>query len=299
MSEQAARSHASSFFFSKHGLRSGWRTLLFVALLLAITIPVMIPIRGMLNRHGRTAETLLVVEMVSSGCVFLATWIMARFVEHQPVTTFGLAGYGAKHRLLAGVLCGFAALSLLVGVLDALGYEQFSGLSVHGLAIWRFGAMWGLVFVFVAINEELTTRGYLLFTLTQGIGFWPAAIVLSALFAAGHLKNPGEQFIGIFAAGLIGVVLAWTVRWTGSLWWAMGYHAAWDWAETYFYGVPDSGTVAPGHLLNSTAHGPEWLSGGSAGPEGSIFVLPVVLVLIWVVRSLFPRTPPAGLERLR
>jgi hypothetical protein len=162
----------------------------------------------------------------------------------------------------------------------------------------RFGAIWGLVFVFVAINEELTTRGYLLFTLTEGIGFWPAAIVLAALFAAGHLKNSGEQFIGIFAAGLIGVILAWTVRWTGSLWWAMGYHAAWDWAETYFYGVPDSGTVAPGHLFNSAARGPEWLSGGSVGPEGSIFVLPVVLLLIWVVRTLFPPTPPAGLKRL-
>ena len=95
------------------------------------------------------------------------------------------------------------------------------------------------------------------------------------------------------AAGAIGLLLAWTVLWTGSLWWAIGYHAAWDWAESYFYGVPDSGTVMPGHLLMTSAHGPQWLSGGAAGPEGSVFVFPIIVLLALVVR--FTVAPGPGL----
>jgi hypothetical protein len=163
----------------------------------------------------------------------------------------------------------------------------------------HYGSLWALVFLLVAMNEELTTRGYLLFALTQAVGFWPAALILSTLFAAGHLSNPGEQWIGIAGAGLIGLALAWTVRWTGSLWWAIGYHAAWDWAETYFFGVPDSGTVAQGHLLSSVSHGASWLSGGPAGPEGSLFVIPIVALLVLFVWRTFPSTPPKELDRLR
>ena len=57
---------------------------------------------------------------------------------------------------------------------------------------------------------------------------------------------------------------------------------AWDWAETFFYGVPDSGVVAPGHLLNPTFHGSKWLTGGSVGPEGSELVF-AILVLCWII----------------
>ena len=63
--------------------------------------------------------------------------------------------------------------------------------------------------------------------------------------------------------------------------------------------VPDSGTVAEGHLLSSSAHGASWLSGGATGPEGSVIVIPVVVLLVILVWRAFPRTAPVGLERLR
>jgi membrane protease YdiL (CAAX protease family) len=289
----------SVVFFSSYGLRSGWRSLFFVLILLAIMIPVMIPIQQKLRVQGHGPQLFLLMEAASAASVILATWICARFIEHKPFIAFGLGMVGAFRKASIGLLCGFLSLSFLIIILNFFGYEQFAGLSLHGSSIWQYGILWGMVFVLVAINEELTTRGYLLFTLSQGIGFWPAAFVLSLLFAAGHLHNAGEELIGIIAAGVIGVILAWTLKRTGSLWWAIGYHAAWDWAETYFYGVPDSGTVAEGHLLNTAAHGSKLLSGGSVGPEGSILVLPVVALLPVVVWLAFRPTPPPGLDRLR
>jgi hypothetical protein len=71
------------------------------------------------------------------------------------------------------------------------------------------------------------------------------------------------------------------LRRTGNLWFAVGFHAAWDWGETYFYSVPDSGMVARGHLLSSSMQGPLWLSGGSVGPEGSVLCF-VVIAVVWL-----------------
>lgn len=117
-----------------------------------------------------------------------------------------------------------------------------------------------------------------------GSGFWQAAWVTSTLFGFVHTGNGGENWIGIFAAAAIGFVFCVSVRVTGSAWWAIGCHAGWDWAETYFYGTPDSGLVARGHLLTTTHAGNLLWSGGADGPEGSMLVLGViVLLLVWLL----------------
>ena len=97
----------------------------------------------------------------------------------------------------------------------------------------------------------------------------------------------------LLAAAFIGFFFCLTLRRTGNLWFAVGFHAAWDWGETFFYSVPDSGMVAPGHLLRSSLHGADWLSGGSVGPEGSVLCF-VVIALLWIA---FDRMYPPSLVR--
>jgi hypothetical protein len=110
-------------------------------------------------------------------------------------------------------------------------------------------------------------------------GFWQAAWVTSTAFAFYHTLNNGENWMGVFAAGAVGFVFCVSVRLTGSAWWAIGFHAAWDWAETYFYGAADSGLQGKGHFLNASPVGNPLWSGGSDGPEGSLLVLGVVVAL--------------------
>jgi membrane protease YdiL (CAAX protease family) len=133
----------------------------------------------------------------------------------------------------------------------------------------------------VGLFEEFWMRGYSLFTLTRGVGFWPAAIALSCAFGLVHLRNGGEHWQGLLAAATIGLFFCLTLRRTGTLWFAVGFHAAWDWGESFFYSVADSGMVSPGHLLNSRLQGPEWLSGGSVGPEGSVLCF-AVIAIVWI-----------------
>jgi hypothetical protein len=98
-----------------------------------------------------------------------------------------------------------------------------------------------------------------------------------------HVSNPGETWIGIFAAAFIGFVFCVSVRVTGSAWWGIGCHAGWDWAETYFYGTADSGlTPQSCYLTSHPAGNPLW-SGGAVGPEGSVLVLGAILLLLVVV----------------
>jgi membrane protease YdiL (CAAX protease family) len=129
----------------------------------------------------------------------------------------------------------------------------------------------------------------------EGSSFWQAAWVTSTLFGYIHTGNNGENWIGIFAAAAIGFTFVVSVRVTGSAWWAIGCHAAWDWAETYFYGAADSGNVASGHYLTTTPAGPAFWSGGADGPEGSVLVLGAVLLLLVALVVLYGRRKPAVL----
>jgi hypothetical protein len=117
----------------------------------------------------------------------------------------------------------------------------------------------------------------------EGRGFWYAAWVTSTLFGFVHTGNGGENWIGIFSAAAIGFVFCVSVRLTGSAWWAIGFHAAWDWGLTYFYGAADSGNVAVGHFLSTNPVGNELWSGGADGPEGSLLIVPLLVVILTVV----------------
>lgn len=128
-------------------------------------------------------------------------------------------------------------------------------------------------------------------TLTTGMGFWPAAFLLSAIFGAVHLTNLGENFIGALEVFVTALLFCLSLRRTGDLWFAVGLHGAWDWAETFFYGVPDSGYQGPGRFLNPMFHGPKWLTGGSVGPEGSLVTPAVEMAMMGLVMLRFRVSP--------
>jgi membrane protease YdiL (CAAX protease family) len=119
--------------------------------------------------------------------------------------------------------------------------------------------------------------------------FWQASWVTSTFFGFYHTSNNGENWIGIFAAAFMGFVFCLSVRLTGSAWWALGCHAAWDWAETFFYGTADSGLQGQGHFLSASPAGNPLWSGGADGPEGSLLVLGAILLLLLFLLALYAR----------
>lgn len=104
------------------------------------------------------------------------------------------------------------------------------------------------------------------------------------------LRNHGGNVLGLLEVVATGLLFCLAIRRSGNLWFAVGFHAAWDWAETFFYGTPDSGLLGVGHLLNSSTRGPNWLTGGLAGPEGSIIAIFVLLLCALLIHFRFPKT---------
>jgi membrane protease YdiL (CAAX protease family) len=284
----AQPSYARTLFLSPDGLRPGWG-LAFYAVLYFVLRHIALSLSS--------APSGVLGTFVDECSLFAAAAIPALVlwrVEHRPWRSYGLPIQSAfEPPFWKGILWGFSAITFLMLALYELHAFDFGHLVLHGVRLAKFGSFWAAMFLAVALYEEFFFRGYSQFTLARGVGFWPAALALSALFGWMHLGNPGEQWQGALAAAAIGLFFCFTLRRTGSLWFAVGFHAAWDWGETFFYSVPDSGIKSPGHLLSSSPRGADWLSGGSVGPEGSVLCF-VVIALTWIA---FERTHPAARTR--
>jgi uncharacterized protein len=230
----------------------------------------------------------LPLKLVQAFFVALGTWLVARR-ENRPLAAYGMPprqAFGA--RFWEGCVWGFTMLSLVLLVIRLTGHFQIDSVELSGAAVFEYAIGWALAFYGVAISEEFIFRGYLLFIYTRRLHFWSAALILSCLFGVAHLGNPHENVFGILQVIVVGMIFCLTIRRTGSLWLAVGFHTTWDWAQTFFYGTPDSGLLGVGRFLNSSSEGPTWLTGGSAGPEGSIVAFIVLLIFALLVHLRFP-----------
>lgn len=230
---------------------------------------------------GDDVTKFLIREVADFVIFLLASGITGR-LERRTIGDYGLPGSKMfRGQFWQGALAGFAAITVLLVAMRAAGVFYFGSIVLHGKAVWMWAAIYALVFTLVALREEFRARGYALYTLAAGIGYWPAAIVSAAIFGYGHHANTGEDWIGLFNAGLYGLLACFLLRRSGNLWLPIGFHMAFDWGESYFYGVADSGQTVPGHLLNPSLAGLAWLSGGTVGPEGSALCT-LMIVVVWL-----------------
>lgn len=296
-------------FIGDEGLRAGWGLLLF---LLLFTVPLFTVLHLLHVKNNRNEPEnptfLLSVEGAQFMWTVVVTWIMSK-IERRPIGVYGLGGHRKAARFFAGYGWGVFFLSLLVLILNKTGLLMIDKRLLFGSDVLRYGAIWLVGFLIVALLEEYLVRGYVQYTLTRGLaaiyrlvfktahsealGFWTAAFILAFIFGFGHSHNPGESPIGLLSAGSIALVFCFTLWRTGSLWWAVGLHAAWDWSQSFLYGVADSGTFVKFHLLASHPVGKPLLSGGTTGPEGSVYVLLIELLVVIVIVATLPARKPA------
>jgi uncharacterized protein len=261
---------------------------------MAIAIGGLLILMPLLSRWiPSSPKTLNVREWLPREALQLALLLIASIVvarrEGVTLATYGLPARGAfGAKFWEGVVWGFAALSGLVGLLIALKVFLIDSVALAGASAWKYGAAWGVTFVVLGMMEEFFFRGYLLYRISTRVGFWGAAFLMSVSFGVAHLGNSGENALGIAQVFVFGLFACFALRRTGSLWFPIGYHAAWDWAQTYFYGTPDSGLIGVGHYFNSTASGPSWLAGGTGGPEGSVLSLVVLAISALYIHFRFP-----------
>lgn len=305
-------------FVGREGLRAGWSVLIFV-LLLRIGL-FAIQKTHLISQPANAAADIslsfgFVNEVLSAFAVLVATWIMAK-IERRGRSY----GFGGEHKgklFLAGLSSGLFLITLLVFTLWKSGVLVIGPRLIFGVDVLRYGLLWFLAFCLVGLFEESLTRGFLLYTLTRGLaalyrslfktahstalGFWSAAVIMSVIFYLGHTSNPGESPVGLLAVFVGGLFFCYGVWRTGSIWWGIGMHAAWDWGQSFLFGVADSGIMVQHRLLATHPEGKPLLSGGTTGPEGSILVVGVLAVGSLIVFLTLPRghyydPPPSATE---
>lgn len=287
-------------FIGPNGVRAGWRFMMYVSLFAGLVylfqrilkfIPSFVEIVRTGQREGiLTPQFEFIFESTIIAAALVAAGIMARF-EKRPFGVYGIRFERAFGKLFwQGVLWGLIFETAGMLIISALGGFSFGNLVLSGGALVKYAILWAIAFVMVGIAEEFTFRGYTQFTLATAIGFWPSAVLLSATFGAIHLSNAGEGWVGVLSVALFGLFACFTLERTGNLWFAIGFHAATDYAETFIFSTPDSGLLAQGHLLNSSFHGPRWLTGGTIGPEGSVIDFVVFALAFMAFAKVYPST---------
>jgi len=208
-------------------------------------------------------------------------------IERRDFRSYGLGGPRALPRFSWGGFWGVALMSALAGCLIAARQVGIEGPLLRGSDLPAYAAAYAAAFLIAAIAEETLYRGYAQATLARLVGFWPAALLLSLAFGLVHLGNTGESSIAIANAVVAGIVLSLCLRLSGSLWWGIGYHAAWNWAQSFVFGAPASGYLIEKRVLEwQTAGDPFW-SGGLSGPEGSALALPTLCIAAVIIAATF------------
>jgi len=325
---QPERSASSRIFFGRFGMRAGWGIAIFLIFWLIVTVVgqlfglaasgnlhKVLEARTQAHAHPHAPHPSLDLDFVPILTIamdgfwfvglFALCWFFSR-AERRRISSYGIGSYRWKD-VFPGAFWGLAIMSALVWVLRMDHVLVFDSRALSGSAAWLYGAKWLLAFLCVGLAEEYMFRGYFQFTWMRGlwglaeriapahprpVAFWLAAIVSSLWFFLLHTGNSGENRFGLFAVFLAGVLFTYALWRTGSLWWGIGFHMAWDWAQSFLFGVADSGNISVGRLYITHPAGNPLLSGGEAGPEGSVFVIGALVIALLVLRFTPSGTQP-------
>jgi uncharacterized protein len=220
----------------------------------------------------------LLVEMAGLtapfGLYILLLTIWLRLYEKRPLWTTGLEQQGALQKFFRGVFIAVLTFSGVVGMLVVLGYIRVN----FGSAVTSGpSALPGVLAIFFAWSiqgsaEEILYRGWLLPTLAVRYRPIIGLSISSLLFMLAHGLGPGFGPLAAINLLLFALFAVLYALYEESLWGIAGWHAGWNWTQGNLYGLQVSGYEIGSSLVNLDTTQPDWVSGGTFGPEGGIIV---------------------------
>jgi len=266
-------------------LRAIWRALIFyVAGTWAVFPLVGVPAKWIARAphlgDGLTAANIGLGELQNLLVALICTGAFALY-EGRRVDSYGLPVAGAFSPLtFEGAAAGFAMAGAVAAGMAAVGGMQVFGLAHTAQSAWLSALAWLGANLCVGIAEEAFYRGYLLQTLWKVLGFWPASVVIALVFAADHyFYKAGENVWDVITLVSFSLLCCYSVLKTGSLWFAVGFHFAFDYMQLFVIGTPNGSRVPEGRLFDVRFTGPAWLNGGVLGTEASVLMYPALALL--------------------
>ncbi|MBX3280340.1 MAG: CPBP family intramembrane metalloprotease [Acidobacteria bacterium] len=266
-------------------LRGGWRFTVFLALLMLPFLASSLLIRSApddsLSGVAADSATIMFYAMQLAWVLF-ASWLCLRLLEGLPLRSLGISpGRERVRDAIAGVAGG---MMMILGVVVL---QFFGGMKLAWSAEFplREAAAALALFTVAGAYEEALFRGYPLQTLLRSLPPAVPVLLFAGFFGLAHLANPNHTKLATVNTALAGVWLGVAYLKTRNLWFPTGLHLAWNWTMGAVFGLPVSGLHIPSQSVFAVAEtGPEWLTGGSYGPEGgaaTTVVLVAATVIIW------------------
>ena len=280
-------------------LRAAWRAAGFMLLVISFHAAVRamgLPVHPGVLARGSIAA--LPAMLAILAVVTLSAVIAVRFLDRRPARQLGIvpsAGFWGD--LGFGLGLGALGMTVIFGVEFLAGWASVVDMARArnpgaSVAVEFLGMT--VIFVMVGFQEELSSRGYLLRTLAQGLagrrvspgqGLVLAALVSSALFGLGHAGNPHATLVSTLSIAVAGVMLSVPFVLTGRLATSIGLHTTWNLFQGVVYGFPVSGLNVPASLLVLEQAGPPLWTGGDFGPEagllGLLAELAIGALIVW------------------
>jgi hypothetical protein len=242
--------------------------------------------------------------ILSDGIGIIAATLVAwpfALIEKRRITDFGIPPRrSALPQALEGFVWGTVVPVVAAIIVIALGGGTYRGFAIHGDALLRAAAIWLVTMFVLGFYEEWAFRGYAFDVLKRGIGFWPTAIINAIGFGALHyFLKPMENAADFIGVAVITLFMCITIWRTGALWFAIGFHAAFDYFALIVLAAPNTGNNGKpieGHLLDIRYTGADWLTGGVRGLEASVpmLIIVVLAIALYLMRSRSTMSSPAS-----
>ncbi|NQO19797.1 CPBP family intramembrane metalloprotease [Streptococcus suis] len=238
----------------------------------------------------------LSLELLAFAFISLAIILWARFVEKSPWLGLGIRKKGALKDFLLGWGIGAAMLTTCVLLMWGFGAIQVTSFQFSANLVGEFLIL-VLAWSIQGTTEELLTRGWMFSSLAAKHNIPVGILVSSLFFTFLHLGNDGISLIPLLDLTLFAILAFLVMLKTGNLWVIGGLHAAWNCFQGNVFAFPVSGTQAGQAFIAVETSGPDWLSGGAFGVEGSVISLLIQAgIITWLVYELYFTSPSTELE---
>ncbi|WP_103353227.1 CPBP family intramembrane glutamic endopeptidase [Amycolatopsis sp. CA-128772] len=262
--------------------------------LLAVAAVAFAGSQGVAAADGNPWLTVVLGAVTAVLTVVVYRWVVRR-TEQRPVTELGRPGAGLA--VGRGVLIGVVLFAVVIANIALLGAYEIRGWGSVPGAVGLIGFM-----AAAAVTEELLFRGVLFRIVEERTGTAIALVLTAVVFGASHLFNPHASLWGALAIGIeAGGLLTAAYVATRKLWLPIGVHFGWNFAAAGLFSTEVSGNGTPQGLLDAVTSGPAVITGGSFGPEGSLYSVLFCLLgtgaFLWLARrrgNLVPRRKHAG-----
>ena len=232
---------------------------------------------------------ILYYELFSFVIILLLFIFWVKVIEKNPLSSLGFVKRNWLKYLGWGILLSLLQMGVIALVYQVSGIGSFE---LNELSLEPILFILGL-FPFWLLQggtEEVATRGWLLTRIATRANLPLAIAISSGLFGILHLGNAGVTFLSLLNIILDGVLAALLFIYTDSIWLVVAQHGTWNYVQGNLLGFQVSGTGADASIFSFTmGSGPDWLTGGEFGAEGSIITTLVLLLSVVMVYHLGER----------